>query len=276
MLMRSALFCDSARRRVVSVYRHFGTAYCSYLQGSWPLKIGPRLLKTGSIHCPETSVNNYDTATSNIAEEHRSIYLHVTCNVHIQTVVKIFQSFCKSFCRWESPVVLSTVHDCEWSFGCLTKGTWWPKNLVTLMVGALWTGRWQNGVLLSGQTLKFFSMISAVTELVWPFNAKLLKIYCSAYLFMGMTHLELLSDHVQGGLFILIRFLLFWILRWIDVFISKVSYFFPWIYLHNSTMYQGSKCFHGMVCVARLFIIILITLNTCSLDYSTSFDFVQP
>jgi hypothetical protein len=59
MLMRSAFFCDITRRRVVILYRRFGTTYRSHLQGSrvreeksrtlWPLKMGP-------ICCPETSV----------------------------------------------------------------------------------------------------------------------------------------------------------------------------------------------------------------------------
>jgi hypothetical protein len=74
MLMRSALFCDITRHRVVIVYRHFGTTYRSHLQGSgvreekdsWPLKTRP-------ICCPETSVNNYHTMPRNIPEQSRSI-----------------------------------------------------------------------------------------------------------------------------------------------------------------------------------------------------------
>jgi hypothetical protein len=34
MLMRSALFWDIARRRVVTVYRRFGTKHRSHLRGS--------------------------------------------------------------------------------------------------------------------------------------------------------------------------------------------------------------------------------------------------
>jgi len=44
--------------------------------------------------------------------------------------------------------------------------------------------------------------------LLWPFNSKLLEICCGADLFMGIRHLELLSGDFQGGLFILIGFLL--------------------------------------------------------------------
>jgi hypothetical protein len=44
---------------------------------------------------------------------------------------------------------------------------------------------------------------------IWPFKSKLLEIYCTADVFVGMKHLELLSGHVQIGPFVLIRFLLF-------------------------------------------------------------------
>jgi hypothetical protein len=52
MLIRSSLFWDITRRRVVIVYRRFGITYRPHLQGSrvedsWPLKMGP-------IRCPET------------------------------------------------------------------------------------------------------------------------------------------------------------------------------------------------------------------------------
>ena len=57
---KSALFWDTMRRRVLIVYRRFGT--------SWPFKMGP-------IRCPETSVNNYHTTPRNIPEERRS-YQH--------------------------------------------------------------------------------------------------------------------------------------------------------------------------------------------------------
>jgi hypothetical protein len=71
LLMRSGFFCDITRRRVVIVYRRFGTTNRPHLQGSrlregsWPLKIG-------TTRCPETMVNNYHTTPRNIAPERRS------------------------------------------------------------------------------------------------------------------------------------------------------------------------------------------------------------
>ena len=64
--VRSALFWDITQRRVVMIYRRFGTTYLSHLEGSrspkktwtsWPLKIEP-------IRWPETSVSNYHTTWS--------------------------------------------------------------------------------------------------------------------------------------------------------------------------------------------------------------------
>jgi hypothetical protein len=69
--MRSALFWDVTRRRVVIVYRRFGTTYRPHLQGSrgrgdsWHLKMG-------TTRCPETMVNNYNTTPRDIAQERRS------------------------------------------------------------------------------------------------------------------------------------------------------------------------------------------------------------
>jgi hypothetical protein len=67
MLLRSMHFCDITRRRVVLVYRRFGTSYRSHIRGPrvWPVKMGP-------IRCPETSVNNYHTTPPNIPEDRRS------------------------------------------------------------------------------------------------------------------------------------------------------------------------------------------------------------
>jgi hypothetical protein len=65
--MKSTLFWDITRLRVVIVYQRYGT-YRSHLQGSRsPSKMGPR-------HCPETSVNNYHSTLRNISEERRSQY----------------------------------------------------------------------------------------------------------------------------------------------------------------------------------------------------------
>jgi hypothetical protein len=54
-----ALFWDITRRRVVIVYRRFGTMHLSHLD---PCRLEP-------IRCPETSVNNYLTTPRNISEE---------------------------------------------------------------------------------------------------------------------------------------------------------------------------------------------------------------
>jgi hypothetical protein len=72
LFTRSALFWDITQRRVVILYRHFGTTYRSHLQESrsksswtWPLKMGP-------ISCPETSVKVYHSTLRNIPKERRS------------------------------------------------------------------------------------------------------------------------------------------------------------------------------------------------------------
>ena len=83
MFMRSALFWDITPSRVVVVYRRFGTKYRSHLHGSrvllglWPVKVRPT-------HCPETSVNNYQTTPCNIPEELEYSSLTVTGFVHKQ------------------------------------------------------------------------------------------------------------------------------------------------------------------------------------------------
>jgi hypothetical protein len=94
---RSALCWGVTQRRMVILYRRFGTAYWSHLQvprsailddwTSWPLKVGPILCpetsvkdyhstlrntrglfetwKKGQIHCPETSVKDYHSTLRN-------------------------------------------------------------------------------------------------------------------------------------------------------------------------------------------------------------------
>jgi hypothetical protein len=74
MLMKSVVFWVITRRRVVIIYRRFGTTYRSHLYGSrfqeefllesWPVKSGP-------IRCPETSVTTYHTTPCNYPEDHR-------------------------------------------------------------------------------------------------------------------------------------------------------------------------------------------------------------
>jgi hypothetical protein len=67
LLLRSALFWDITRRRVV-ITDVSGQRICPIFTGhrdSWPVKMG-------SIRCPETSVNNYHTTPCNIPEERRS------------------------------------------------------------------------------------------------------------------------------------------------------------------------------------------------------------
>jgi hypothetical protein len=69
--MRSALLWDITHRRVVILYRRFGTTYRSYLFCSWtilPLKMGPR-------RCTETSVKDYHSTLCNILEERRSLQI---------------------------------------------------------------------------------------------------------------------------------------------------------------------------------------------------------
>jgi hypothetical protein len=75
ILMKSALFWNITRGRVVILYRRFGTTYRSHLQGSisprrqertsWPLKMGP-------MQRPETPVKDYHSSLRNIPEERRS------------------------------------------------------------------------------------------------------------------------------------------------------------------------------------------------------------
>jgi hypothetical protein len=71
-LLRSALFRGITQRRMVNLYRLFGTKYWSHIQwsrssvklhwASWPLKMGP-------IRCPETSVKVYRSTLRNTPEE---------------------------------------------------------------------------------------------------------------------------------------------------------------------------------------------------------------
>ena len=74
--MRSSLFWDVTRRRLV-IYRCLGTACNSHLQGSSSLRriFRPILrLKLGTVGCPETSVNNYQSTPHNIPQERRSLF----------------------------------------------------------------------------------------------------------------------------------------------------------------------------------------------------------
>jgi hypothetical protein len=88
MLMRSVLFWALTQRRVVILYRRFGTTYRSHLKGSrspmkllrwtsWPLKIGP-------IRCPEASVKDYHSTLRNTPEERRPQRLYGTYLIHLQ------------------------------------------------------------------------------------------------------------------------------------------------------------------------------------------------
>jgi hypothetical protein len=63
---RSALFWDITQRRMVILYRLFGTTHRSMT--SWPLKMGPA-------GCPETSVKNYRSTLHNVREERNSHHL---------------------------------------------------------------------------------------------------------------------------------------------------------------------------------------------------------
>jgi hypothetical protein len=74
-VLRSALFCDITQRRVVIVYRWFGTTYRSHLQGSRVQEsyffLGLSTREDGS----QKSVKNYHTTPHNIPVECRS-YQH--------------------------------------------------------------------------------------------------------------------------------------------------------------------------------------------------------
>jgi hypothetical protein len=68
--VRSPLFWDLTQRRMVFLYRRFGTSYSPVFKGKqfrknwtvWPLK-------TGETGCPETSVLKYHSALRKIPEE---------------------------------------------------------------------------------------------------------------------------------------------------------------------------------------------------------------
>jgi hypothetical protein len=71
MYMRSELFWNNTQRRVVILYRRFGTTHRSHLQGSRSrIRKGP--LKMGPVGCLETSVQNYQSTLRNIPQERRS------------------------------------------------------------------------------------------------------------------------------------------------------------------------------------------------------------
>jgi hypothetical protein len=70
LFLRPAIFWAVMHRRVVILYRRFGTTFRSKDAGqlhwtSWLLKMGP-------IRCPETSVKDYHSTLRNIAEESTS------------------------------------------------------------------------------------------------------------------------------------------------------------------------------------------------------------
>jgi hypothetical protein len=79
LYLRSALFLDLTQRRVVILYRAFGTIFPSHLQGSrsprrketwisWPLKMGP-------IRFSETSVKDCHSTLRNLQDK-RKCYQH--------------------------------------------------------------------------------------------------------------------------------------------------------------------------------------------------------
>ena len=68
--MKSAVFWDITRRRVVVFCRRFGTTYRSHLHGS-RIRVGFLTLRMGTICCPETSANNYNTTQRKIPEVRR-------------------------------------------------------------------------------------------------------------------------------------------------------------------------------------------------------------
>jgi hypothetical protein len=108
MLMMSPLLWGITQRRVVFLYRRFGTTYRSHLQGqrssrrvtkswtSWPFKMGP-------IRCPETSVKDYHSKLRNIPEERRH-FQHRNCRswlrlfiAHISPTRQTGEPYTRSF-----------------------------------------------------------------------------------------------------------------------------------------------------------------------------------
>jgi hypothetical protein len=73
VVVKSSFFWDVTQRRVVILYRRFGTTYRSGLQGSRSLFLGTSwALKMGRICCPETSVQDHNSTLRNTPEECRS------------------------------------------------------------------------------------------------------------------------------------------------------------------------------------------------------------
>jgi hypothetical protein len=66
MYVRSALCWDITQRRVVILYRRFGTTY-------WSLPQWSRLLKMGPIRCPETSVKYYHLTSCVISQQNANL-----------------------------------------------------------------------------------------------------------------------------------------------------------------------------------------------------------
>jgi hypothetical protein len=115
MSMRSAILCVTKQRRVVILYRRFGTTYRSYIQQtrspgrevswtSWPLKMGP-------IRCPETSTQNYhstlrraqisgkDVLNSElyIQVKFKSLYAWQSIHHAVEPLVRHMNKFCFTF-----------------------------------------------------------------------------------------------------------------------------------------------------------------------------------
>jgi hypothetical protein len=74
MLMRSTLFWDVTRRRVVILYRRFGTMYQSHLQGSGsPRRKDFLTPEDGNDTLSRKSVKDYHSTLCNIPEERRRL-----------------------------------------------------------------------------------------------------------------------------------------------------------------------------------------------------------
>ena len=68
-LLRSEFLWDNLQRKLALSYLHFGTSYWSHLPQSISLLDS---FKMEPIHCPETSVQKYQSTLWNIPEEQRS------------------------------------------------------------------------------------------------------------------------------------------------------------------------------------------------------------
>ena len=135
--MRSSLFWDVTQRRLVVIYRRFGTIYRSDLQRSdrnaLPLKISP-------IDCPETSINYYQSKPSNTPEERIS---QACSQIFLPTFCMHFQR--SNACYMPRPDQASLSHQ-SWRLWQLPMGTtdylFWIKSSRSVKLSLAWGWPW--------------------------------------------------------------------------------------------------------------------------------------